>query len=1023
MFQSGENVRYLYDNSTGVITGETSEEDGEVLYEVRFASGRCMYIGEEDLSLVPRQLNIWQRFSRLDFESISDLRRTMYQYRLSGGLTNLIYSMNNNKAQFFAHQFIPVTRFLESNNERLLIADEVGLGKTIESMYIWEEIKARYNAGRLLIVVPAILREKWKGDLEKYFDIDARIVSSQSGPDSLYEILSRNVNNNRSGQYVLIVSIQGIRIADGVRELFAKNAEVRHLFDLVIIDEAQCLNNAETESYKTALQLRNVASRLLLLSATPIQTSSENFYNLLHLLEPEEYFDRRMFEGRLIRNIPLVRLANAIERYNGGNEEEVKQLLEAVRSDPVFESDPDCQLLSMHLEDVLSDVRSRINVIGRLKEKFFYSRILTRTRKRDVIQGRTLRNVQTINFKLNDYEKKFYDKVTTYLRSQGRQNNEFAVFRLIARQRQMTSCMAAALAAWRNRGGSNADAGDNDDEQYRYAMWNSEEHEKSSTAPMPGFEEFDVAELEKNDSKFNHLVRTLRTIIAADSSERIVIFSFFRHTVHYLVRRLRAEGIRCDSILGGISREVKGAVLEDFKNGGFNVLVSSEVGAEGIDLQFARYEVNYDLPWNPMRLEQRIGRIDRIGQKSPQIFILNAFCENTIEDRILFLLYSRISMFRDIIGDLEEILGKVVQNIEIDVFNKGTLTDEQIKDVENQIENAIANGEHLNLELSKAAGNLTAYQKFILDNISRAHENLRHVTPTELHFSVKDFLNSRFPDSFVEGSEKSAKIRLSTEARMQFTQFLEQNPGYPATGLTAVNLATLCSFGKNPVNANGQSVEYIDVGHPLIKWILSILNSENPQASCCASISLDRSVLPAGGTIRTGLYSFFVQLWVSQGYKKKAELKYYAGSFSGEILDNSQAEGLITHAIQYGFGYNVRCLTSELHQEACKALTDIRNRARRDFSEFRTSINNQNLTQIANQKEYIENVYNRRLESIRDVIANLRSDGKSDSIIKVNIGRLQKTEEEKRIQLEKLEKSKKISTGFCDVAVGILEVK
>ena len=132
-----------------------------------------------ELSPVNARRNVYDLFQDGEFLSISDFRRRMYKYRMSGELTNMMYSMDNSVAEFLPHQFIPVVKFLESYTDRLLIADEVGLGKTIEAMYIWEELKARKNAKRLLVVVPAVLRDKWRGDMRKFFGIDAHIVSAQ----------------------------------------------------------------------------------------------------------------------------------------------------------------------------------------------------------------------------------------------------------------------------------------------------------------------------------------------------------------------------------------------------------------------------------------------------------------------------------------------------------------------------------------------------------------------------------------------------------------------------------------------------------------------------------------------------------------------------------------------------------------------------------------------------------------------------------------------------------------------------
>src|SRR5690606_1993729 len=135
-----------------------------------------------------------------------------------------------------------------------------------------------------------------------------------------------------------------------------------------------------------------------------------------------------------------------------------------------------------------------------------------------------------------------------------------------------------------------------------------------------------------------------------------VVFAFYRGTLQYLARRLRKDGIRAAGIMGAMG-EAKDAAVEGFaRPDGAAGLLSSEVGSEGIDLQFCRFVINYDLPWNPLRVEQRIGRLDRLGQKAERISIINLAVTNTIEDRILMRLYERINVFRESIGDMEEIL-------------------------------------------------------------------------------------------------------------------------------------------------------------------------------------------------------------------------------------------------------------------------------------------------------------------------------------------------------------------------------
>jgi SNF2 family DNA or RNA helicase len=157
---------------------------------------------------------------------------------------------------------------------------------------------------------------------------------------------------------------------------------------------------------------------------------------------------------------------------------------------------------------------------------------------------------------------------------------------------------------------------------------------------------------EAGDTKYRSFSTAIRDHLRDNPSEKIVVFAFFRGTLAYLKRRLEADGIPSASIVGGMATQVvdnrqvdaKTAEIDRFRSPeGPNVLLSSEVGSEGIDLQFARMVFNYDLPWNPMRVEQRIGRIDRMGQENKTIIVGHFATEGTIDDRILNRLYERRS--------------------------------------------------------------------------------------------------------------------------------------------------------------------------------------------------------------------------------------------------------------------------------------------------------------------------------------------------------------------------------------------
>ena len=175
----------------------------------------------------------------------------------------------------------------------------------------------------------------------------------------------------------------------------------------------------------------------------------------------------------------------------------------------------------------------------------------------------------------------------------------------------------------------------------------------------------------EKDSKFEALIKALEAIEETEPHRKVIIFTYFKPTLAYLARRLKEAGYRCTMISGDVvsdpidpAKDKRGQCLREFRdNPDVRVLLSTQVGGEGLDFQFCHIVVNYDLPWNPMLVEQRIGRLDRYGQQSDRIIIVNLAVNGTIEQRILDRLYTRIRIFEESIGDLEPIIGSEMRQL------------------------------------------------------------------------------------------------------------------------------------------------------------------------------------------------------------------------------------------------------------------------------------------------------------------------------------------------------------------------
>jgi SNF2 family DNA or RNA helicase len=268
--------------------------------------------------------SIQDLFAAARFGRPSDLRQILTYEKVKGQLTNVFYSMESSNTDFYAYQFKPVLKFLESPGGRLLIADEVGLGKTIESTFIWKELQARQDARRLLIVCPSMLRDKWANDLKDRFNLEADVLNTKQLLEKLQSVLQRG----KPESFVYVVSYEGSRPPRNWRDPekttstqaeLARlindstfNDQAGNLLDLVIFDEAHKARNPETLTNQLVGLLCDAASHAVLLTATPIQTQTNNLFQLLRLVSPDDFTDAFNFEYMLRANKPIIEAQSLI---------------------------------------------------------------------------------------------------------------------------------------------------------------------------------------------------------------------------------------------------------------------------------------------------------------------------------------------------------------------------------------------------------------------------------------------------------------------------------------------------------------------------------------------------------------------------------------------------------------------------------------------------------------------------------------------------------------------------------------
>jgi superfamily II DNA or RNA helicase len=903
----------------GVLTGQR-HEGRSLRLEVRFPNG-CRYVPELALELVDGETS--SPFARIRagrYGRLSELRRVLTHVRLSGRLSDIIYSLDTTNTDFYAYQFKPVLSFLDSPAQGILIADEVGLGKTIEAGLIWTELRSREDANRLLVVCPAVLQEKWRRELSLRFGIEAVICSA----GDVYGRAKELAGTERHHGMAIIASMQGLRPPSGwTREAddergagaglarflaeFAEEKPLQSLFDLVIIDEAHYLRNPETQTSRLGRLLRPVAANMVLLSATPIQLKSRDLFQLLNLLDADSFPYEWSFNQILEENVPLVTLRDELLRGSVTGEEFAERLglAKAVRRlgrsellERLLESPPSTtDLASAAFRAELADRIDRMNPL---------SKVVTRTRKRDVHERKVVRSPTALLATMTGTEARFYGEVTESVRKYCTRTEIREGFLLTIPQRQMCSSMPAACRAWRRR----FESVEFDDEIARIA----EEAFGDDIEPAPAagsgrtnaplvaelariaadVGDFDA--LKAGDSKFAILWKNLSDYWSHYPDRKVVLFSYFRETLHYLAERFEEKQVRVALLMGGMDKD---AVLDEFASTrGPKLLLSSEVASEGVDLQFSSLLVNYDLPWNPMKIEQRIGRIDRIGQQAERILIWNIFCADTLDDRVYHRLLSRLHVFEAALGATEAILGEKVREMTYELLRHHLSSEEEEAVIEQTAVAVEINSRHEE-ELEQEAIRLVAHGDYIQEKIHSIRDLNRFVSDADLLNYVKGYFERAFPGSqFIPGDspETAWEVELTPEARVGLQGFLRGERLEGATRLAVPGGGRVrCRF-QNRLQKNSRDVEVISQYHPVTAFVSRQTGNEAVEATSLCAIEISRH--EAGGAV-PGVYAYAVGHWTVTGSRNIEKLAFCvwpveAGTGALDAIDSERLISLAT---------------------------------------------------------------------------------------------------------------------------------
>jgi hypothetical protein len=639
---------------------------------------------------------------------------------------------------------------------------------------------------------------------------------------------------------------------------------------------------------------------MVMLSATPIQLRSKDLFNLLHLLDADSFPFESSFGQTLQANAPIVALRDQVLNGNVTREAFVEALTVAV-GNRIFDDNEQIEFLLHNppRDEDLASPRGRSEIADQLDRINPLTKVVTRTLKREVQEMRVERQPVTIRATMNPIERLFYEQVTSAVRDYC---SKFAMsegFMLTIPQRQMSSCIAAACKGWIER------AGDLDDEDIDEQVFDlfgdpDEKTKKPNLGPLLqtlvgiARQVGDHKLLEASDSKYSALVSNIKAYWRDYPGKKIILFSFYRNTLHYLARRLAVDHVDSVVLHGGMDKQ--GALRHFASASGPNILLSSEVAAEGVDLQFSSLVINYDLPWNPSRIEQRIGRIDRIGQEAEKILIWNLIYDDTVDERIYVRLLERLDIFRQALGSMESMLGDEIRQLTYELLSHNLSPAQEIARIDRSSV-ALETVNRQQTELESEATQLIAHGDFIQNKVRAARELGRYVRGEDLLAYVRDFFQREFPGTRFVATDANLleqTVELSIDGRVVFSDFLQNHRLQGSTRILATPPPLL--LFENLLGRNTAGRERVTQDHPLVRFVAERLKlaGGGPTYSPVSAVELLANVV---GDISPGAYVYSIARWTVSGSRDVERLEYLLKRLDDEsTIDGEQAEFLINAA-------------------------------------------------------------------------------------------------------------------------------
>lgn len=827
LYAKGDKVINSKTELKGVVVEVKSAIRGKQLYVVSFSDGTELSVLE---TVLRRDCDISNPFERCKLgmtASYSDFLKQNTTFKIKNSTNNTISSLKASRTMFKPYQFKPLLKFLNSNQRKLLVADEVGLGKTIEAGHIMLELKARGELTDALIVCPKSLQEKWKTELLDKFALKFKVYEKtaeliQDMKDSVgyvkgiinYEKLQSKKNNPKR-----------VNLCD-----FLKNNGKN--FSLVLCDESHRLRNRGTQTFKGAKELLHCADAAVFLSATPVMLKQEDLFNQLSLLDESEYNNESVFLNRLEENRPF---QAAIRQINSQNPRfSLTTVWENLCNTDITISYKTDDVVyyreSKKVEDAFKDnimfaeigrlmngqdnnnVRARLQYL--LSSMSVLNSTFSRTRKRDVTTD--LSQAERVPHKIHvDVTTKEWELWTRAIEDYKAKSTENSLG-LISIRKQIASSL------------------------YAYLNKNN----------IPYSEDY--------DSKFEKFM-TIIDEVCIKRQKKLIVFAEFIATLNYLSNRLKKAGVQSVLYHGGVENREK-SLIQFKKEVDVKVFLSSAAGTEGLDLQFCDTIVNYDLPWNPMVIEQRIGRVDRIGQKSNVVNIYNMVVTNSIQETIYEKLLYRIGIFESTIGDMEIILnrpvkegseitfGDMIEQLGTKLYTDSLSENERERKLR-EIERAIENERVTLRKLEEGLDNSLTFDDYFKNEISRILHNNAYVTEFELRNYIKSLIRDCVPVcDLVEYESGKYTFNVPKSDSKVLKNFLIQNGDKSSDEKKISTNAFIVKINENSFSLTftqdiayeNRGLNFINIYHPLVLATLSYYEKKLDKNMTAFSFALQR---------------------------------------------------------------------------------------------------------------------------------------------------------------------------------------